>query len=832
MSSDQPPFEQPQADELERLHLALQAAGIGTWDYNLLTEQRQWSAICKELFGLPPDASVAATTLLDQVHPDDRQRVAQANAQMRSPLSNGEHHIRFRTLNPANILRWVEVKGKATRDAYGQIIRFSGVAQDVTQQLTAQQALLESEAHLQLLRDTVPAMIFYLDAQQRYQSYNGVFREWFGVAGNEVIGKTVREFLGEDAYKVAMPHLAIAYGGQQERYEIHAPTRMNGDRWLSIVYTPHKNDQGKVIGLIVHSIDITHSKLIESELRDSEARFRSLIEEAPVSTCLFVGPEMRIAVVNEVMLSYWGRDESVIGKPLAEALPELKGQPHLQILEEVFTTGKTQQARQVQADLMVEGELRTYYFDLIHKPLRNAEGEVYGIMDMSMDVTEQVLARQRVEASEAQIRSLVESALFPIGVYVGPEMIIQLANQSIMDVWGKGNKVVGQSYKALLPELANQLIFTQLDTVYATGVAFHAQNQRVDLLVDGRLQPYYFKYSFTPLFDANGQVYGVMNTAAEVTDLIITQQELEESETRYRNLSTSLEQQVQERTEELKSINEKLQATNEELAAVNGEMTATNEELAATNEELTESTDLLMRSNDNLQKFAYVASHDLQEPLRKIQSFGDLLKTRFADQLGEGVDYLDRMQMAASRMSSLIRDLLAFSRISTQRDTSQEISLADVVDAVLTDLDLKIQETGALVRVDPLPTVMGDASQLSQLFQNLLINALKFRKPEVAPVVWLNFRLISADNLPLGVRPSRASLVYYRIDVTDNGIGFDEKYLDRIFQVFQRLHGKSEFAGTGIGLAICEKVVINHGGAITATSQPGQGATFNVYLPV
>ncbi len=427
------PADQTQADEIERLHLALQAAGMGTWDYNLLTQQMQWSAICKELFGLSADAPVTAAMLLEQVHPDDRQRVAQANAQMTSPLSNGDHFIRFRTLMPDQTVRWVEVKGKAVRNIQGQIVRFSGVVQDVTERA-------------------------------------------------------------------------------------------------------------------------------------------------------------------------------------------------------------------------------------------------------------------------------------------------------------------------------------------------------------------------------------------------LTRQKLEESEARYRTLSESLAQLVQEQTEEL--------------AASNAELAANNEELAAINEELTESTSLLVRSNENLQKFAYVASHDLQEPLRKIQSFGEILKTRFADQLGEGVDYLNRMQSAASRMSTLIRDLLTFSRISTQRDTSDLVSLTEVVGRVLTDLELVIQETGATIRVDPLPTVPGDASQLGQLFQNLLTNALKFHRQEAAPVIVVSARLVASDHLPAGVRPARASLIYHRIDVADNGMGFDEKYLDRIFQVFQRLHGKSDFAGTGIGLAISEKVVTNHGGAITATSQPGQGATFTVYLPV
>ncbi|WP_461074101.1 ATP-binding protein [Spirosoma horti] len=285
---------------------------------------------------------------------------------------------------------------------------------------------------------------------------------------------------------------------------------------------------------------------------------------------------------------------------------------------------------------------------------------------------------------------------------------------------------------------------------------------------------------------------------------------LSQSEEQLRQLSANLESQVQQRTGELASANHELAINNQALAEANG---------------------LLVRSNANLQTFAYIASHDLQEPLRKIQQFGDLLKTRYTDSTGEAVVYLERMQLAASRMSTLIRDLLNYSRISTQRDQSAPVSLQTIVATVLTTLDWTIQQTGAQIQVGPLPTLSGDASQLGQLFQNLLSNALKFGKPGVAPVIQIVSSQVTAYDLPKAFTPHQAVSGYCRIEVVDNGIGFEEKYLDRIFQVFQRLHGKSEFAGTGIGLAICEKVVTNHGGAIAATSQPGQGATFSVYLP-
>ncbi|NID12450.1 sensor histidine kinase [Fibrivirga algicola] len=240
----------------------------------------------------------------------------------------------------------------------------------------------------------------------------------------------------------------------------------------------------------------------------------------------------------------------------------------------------------------------------------------------------------------------------------------------------------------------------------------------------------------------------------------------------------------------------------------------------------------LVRSNTSLQQFASVASHDLQEPLRKIESFGVLLKNQHSDQLGDGVLYLDRMQTAARRMATLIRDLLTFSQINTQPTSQQDVSLKQLLRTVISNLELSIEEAEAVVVVDDLPTVGGDASQLGQLFQNLLSNGLKFRRPGVTPELTVRSRSVAAADLPAHVKPALEVSAYTCIEVTDNGIGFDEQYLDRMFQMFGRLHGKQAFAGTGIGLAICERVAAIHGGAITASSQPGQGATFSVYLPV
>ena len=244
---------------------------------------------------------------------------------------------------------------------------------------------------------------------------------------------------------------------------------------------------------------------------------------------------------------------------------------------------------------------------------------------------------------------------------------------------------------------------------------------------------------------------------------------------------------------------------------------------------LNASTEALMRSNRELEQFASVASHDLQEPLRKIQAFGDRLQDRFGDQLSEqGKDYLDRILSSASRMRRLIDDLLSFSRVATKAQPFVLTDLGALVTEVVSDLDGRLQETEGRVELGELPAVEADPMQMQQLFQNLIANGLKFHIPGVPPIVRVKGHVTTHSVNREGSDPVRM----VEITVQDNGIGFEEVYLDRIFNVFQRLHGRNEYEGTGMGLAISRKIVERHGGTITAKSHLGEGATFVVNLPL
>ncbi len=241
----------------------------------------------------------------------------------------------------------------------------------------------------------------------------------------------------------------------------------------------------------------------------------------------------------------------------------------------------------------------------------------------------------------------------------------------------------------------------------------------------------------------------------------------------------------------------------------------------------------LQRSNNNLQLFASAASHDMQEPLRKIRSFGRLLREGYGATLEDyGVDMLKRMESAAERMAHLIQDLMAYSRLTTHAEPFSKQALNPIVDGVLNVLDIIIQEKNAHVEVMPLGTIQGDATQLAQLFQNLVSNALKFVRQDVTPQIKLSSESLNRSALPSAYQPPAGHEQFCVFRIEDNGIGFEQAQAERIFNAFHRLHGRNEYAGAGLGLAIVKRVVENHQGYIVAQSQPGQGTTFSVYLPI
>jgi PAS domain S-box-containing protein len=425
-------------------------------------------------------------------------------------------------------------------------------------------------------------------------------------------------------------------------------------------------------------------------------------------------------------------------------------------------------------------------------PVFTPEGELARWIGTCTDIHSIKSAEEAVQNSESQFRQLADS--MPQMVWTAtPDGSIDYYNRRWYDYTGMNfqqSKDWGWGPVLHPDDLQNTI--DQWTTAFTTNGPYEIEYRfkRADGVYRWHLG------RARAIRDAHGAVVRWFGTCTDIEDY-------KQAETEIKILNEGLEERVRDRTAELDR---------------------TNLQLAAANEQLKGSSVRLEQSNRELQDFASVASHDLQEPLRKVQAFGDRLKTVSYGALDvQGRDYLDRMLNASKRMQSLIQDVLTLARVVSQANPFLPVDMGRITREVLSDLEVRIAETNALVEVGDLPTINADAAQMRQLMQNLIGNALKFHRQGKPPAV-----RVYAEQADFG----RTADGMFRLVVEDQGIGFDEKYLDRIFTVFQRLHGRSEYEGTGIGLAICRKIARRHGGDITARSVLGQGSSFLVALPV
>ncbi len=752
-------------------------------------------------------------------------------------------------------------------DENGTMTGVIGFSINVTDRVQAERALAQERNLLRTLIDALPDLIHVKDLDGRYMLSNAAHMRYCGVQSEgELLGKTPEEADLEMVVTsyIEDTHLVLVSGQPVVHVERQGLNARGEQVWLQTTKVPLRDGSNKMMGIVSIATDITQRKRDEERIRASEERLRAVVTSAPV----FI-----FAVDHDYNLTFFegqGVDEGQIGdvgRVLGESLfvPAQDGASELEVADAV---------KQAFAGESIKTSVTVppLTFDIRYSPIYDLEGAVTGVTGVATDISERVLAENALRESEARNRALLDAMpdmIFVIdrdGRFV--DFDVEEDAKTVLphdDILNHGSIYdIGHSPEALTS--VQTAIAQCLQTGMLQTVEYDLQQNGDDNTFEGRLVR----------LNANE----VLAVVRDVTEARQAQAEVRRREGMYRTLARNLPNTAVMLFDhdlryliaegpalatqgyqgvEGKLMPEALPANVVKLVeplyrrALAGETVQfefppqpyplvfdctllplrndagtiyagmlvvrdVTEDHRKT-QALQQYAEDLAQSNAELEQFAYVASHDLQEPLRKIQAFGGRLQQQAGDALDDTAeDYLARMLNAAERMQTLVQALLTLSQVVTKARAFSQVDLNAIVQGVLDDLELRIEQTGAQITVAPLPTLEAEPHQMRQLFQNLIGNALKYAHTGRTPQIVITSSTDDTDNT-------------VHITVRDNGIGFAQRYAERIFGVFQRLHNRRDYDGAGIGLAICRKIVERHNGSIVATGAEGEGATFTVMLP-
>ncbi|RLJ72902.1 PAS domain-containing sensor histidine kinase [Pedobacter alluvionis] len=609
---------------------------------------------------------------------------------------------------------------------------------------------------------------------------------------------------------------------------------------------------------------------------DNVAVYFTLIEESPMPIGLYIGENMNIKVANKAMLKAWGRDNSVIGQELAIALPELKEQPFLEILQNVRKTGIAYETKEDRVMLINDGVLQTFYFDFIYKPLKDNDGNVWGILNNATNVTELVNARLKIKASEELFRKMIQDAPVAIGILRGENFIIEQANADLLKLWGKTEEVVGLYLIDGLPELKGQPFPDLLTQVYQTGVPHYGYETMARLERYGVLQDYYFNFVYDPIRDQHNVVTGIMVVANEITSLVHSRMEMAKSEERFRNLlldtpmatgyyetediiislandemlrfwgkdKSVIGKPIEEAIPELKgqpfiNILKEVYRTGipyhadqqEALLPVNGKMeklwfnftykplmNAEGKVYAILHAAMDVTKQVRLQQQKD--EFLGIASHELKTPVTSIKAYAQVLERMIRNDGDEKkADMVRKMDLQLNRLTGLIGDLLDVTKIQSGKMTFNPIKF-DFDQAVREIVDEMQHITSKhCIKTDLNSNAMVyvDRERIGQVITNFLSNAIKYST--------------DANQIDVSTYALNGEVI---LCVRDYGIGISKVQQHKVFDQFYRVGGNLQhtYPGLGLGLYISAEIIKNEKGRIWVESEEGQGASFCFALKI
>ena len=486
--------------------------------------------------GMPYDDLLGAGWA-NAVIEEDRQRGAEVY--MAALAARAHYDVMFRIKKGDGSVVWCRAAGDPYYAEDGSYAGYAGYCMDIDELVNVTNELMAGEARFRSIIEQAPMAIALLTG-----------RELIIEVGNdkmfEVLGRS-RDVTGS---KVADVFPELADQGfiemMQSVYDTGVPYFANGtlvklnrtgaieDVYFDFAYTPLRYADGSVTGVMAMGTEVTAQVVAKKAIEGSEAKFRSLIEEAPVATALLTGRELKIEIANETMLGYWGKGSNILGKPLSDALPELQDQHFLKVLDNVYTTGVPFTAKGDKAFLIINGTPGIYYFDYTFKPIRNNAGEINAIIETAIDVTEQVTARKELEESELFSRSIIDNSPVAKVVFTGPDMVIKTVNQNMLAMLGRDASIIGMPFMEAIPELRPTPLMERLAHVYTTGETYYQPEEKIDLIKNNVTTAGYYNYIYKALKNTAGEIYGIIVTATEVTAQVLARQRVEEAESSLR----------------------------------------------------------------------------------------------------------------------------------------------------------------------------------------------------------------------------------------------------------------------------------------------------------
>lgn len=660
---------------------------------------------------------------------------------------------------------------------------------------------IQEERFQRLIEEVEDYAIILLDKHGIITTWNKGAQKVKGYQADEIIGRSFKVFYAKEDRDALLPdrllNLADTTGkATHEGWRV----RKDGTRfWGNVTITAIHNDQNEVNGYLKVTRDLTERKIAEDklsnyieqltikneDLRQSEQRYHKMVSEVCDYVIIFLDKTGKILDWNKGAERIKGYKASeIIGKNFKLFYTKEDKENNLpdQLLAQAKKNGSV-----VHEGWRIRKDGTRFWGTVAITALHDDNGDVFGFSKVTRDLTDRKIAEDKLNnvAEELKFKNeelrQSEERYHRMIAEVKDYAIILLDTNGIIQNWNAGaqaikgyerDEVIGKNFEMFYQEADRKAGFANklLREAAEKGRVIH-EGWRVR---KGGTR-FWGNVVITALHDERGDIIGFSKVTRDLT--------------------------ATKRADDL---------------------------LKANAQELDRKNKILERLNEEVSSFAYVASHDLKEPLRKIKTFSS--RIRDEQDVSRIKEFAEKISHSAARMQKLMDDLLSFSQVSNDHSTFTDINLNDIILSVRNDLDLMIHEKNASFVLGELPVIRGVDFQWHQLFNNLFTNSLKFAKPDELPVITVKSSRLSGKDIPLGLVTDLRE--YYHITISDNGIGFDEQDAKKIFDVFQRLHTKNEFSGTGIGLAIVKRIVENHGGIITAGGKSGVGATFHIYLPV